>query len=79
MVIDMRSSACRFSFDDLHLARFGRVMTGDEKDALYALSQNERNKKVGEWARDCSWVTEDITGDDGIVYRSFMPRNYLDE
>lgn len=70
----MRSPACQYSFDDLFSARFGRLMTEAEKQELYALSQEKRNEKVGEWAQKIGWQTDDIIGDDGVTYRSFMPK-----
>lgn len=69
----MINDACKYSFDDLFLARFGRVMTSEEKAELYSLTQGKRNEKVGEWAQEIGWQTEDIIGQEGIVYRSFWP------
>ena len=71
----MINDACKYSFDDLHQARFGRVMTSEEKTELYSLSQQKRNEKVGEWAKKIGWQTEDIASQEGIVYRSFWPSN----
>jgi hypothetical protein len=65
------SYSCRFSFDDLFQARFGREMSQDEKDELYALSQKKRNKRVGEWAKEAGWYTEDRKGSDGVIYTAF--------
>lgn len=73
MVSSMRGPACQYSFDDLHLACFGRVMTDVERNALYALPQDGRNEVVGDWAREAGWKIDDVNGDDGVVYRSFMP------
>lgn len=73
MVNPMRERACRYSFDDLHNARFGRVMTISEKQNLFTLSQDERNRVVGEWAEKAGWLTQDVVGDNGVMYRSFMP------
>lgn len=64
---------CAYSFDDLHQAVFGRVMTEPEKSALYALPQSERNTQVGEWARQVGWATENRRGSDGVVYAAFWP------
>jgi hypothetical protein len=49
-------------------------MSGEEKAHLYSLSQADRNKTVAEWAQKVGWVTKEITGEDGVIYCSFMPR-----
>lgn len=46
-------------------------MNQDEKDELYALSQEKRNKRVGEWAKEAGWYTEDRKGSDGVTYTAF--------
>ena len=69
----MINEACKYSFDDLHQARFGRVMTAKERRELYSLTQEKRNERVGEWAEKIGWQTEDIVGKEGTVYRSFWP------
>jgi len=67
----MIDQSCRFSFDDLHIARFGRAMTEQEKTNLYDLTQEDRNVLVGEWAFEANWKSEVRVGDDGKKYRAF--------
>jgi len=63
--------SCQFSFNDLHQAAFGRPLTEAERRELYALTQEERNERVGEWAKIAHWQTEDRVGADGIEYTAF--------
>lgn len=64
---------CAYSFGDLYTAAFGRSPKRAELDALYALSQADRNVQVGEWARQAGWGTEQRVGTDGVVYTAFCP------
>lgn len=63
--------SCKFSFDDLHQARFGRKMTSQEKETLYEKPQAERNNIVRHWAKSTGWLTENRMGEDGVVYTAF--------
>lgn len=67
----MIDQSCKYSFDDLHAARFGREMTEPEKASLYGLSQDDRNEIVGEWAREAKWLSQVRVGDSGKEYLAF--------
>jgi|GEM_PF-1024552 len=63
--------ACKFSFEDLFQASFGRTMTALEKSELYQLSQEKRNQKVGDWAHQAGWQTDQRQGNNGVTYTAF--------
>lgn len=46
-------------------------MGSEEMDAFTNLSQEEKNKKVKEWAEQAHWIVEDRIGSDGITYTAF--------
>jgi hypothetical protein len=64
---------CAYSFADLYTAALGQSPTQAELDALYALSQVERNSQVRAWAKQAGWGVEDRVGSDGVVYTAFCP------
>ncbi len=68
------SSHCAYSFADLFIAAFGEPPAQVALDELYALSQEERNIVVRDWARRAEWESFDVTGSDGVVYASFGPK-----
>lgn len=67
----MIEASCRFSFDDLYYARFGRAMKTQEKTELYTQPQEKRNNIVRRWAREAGWLTENRVGSDGVMYTAF--------
>lgn len=64
---------CAYSFADLYTAAFGKKPEQAELDALYALSQTERNGQVEVWAQRAGWGTEPRVGSDGVIYIAFCP------
>lgn len=66
---------CQFSFAQLFAAATGRSWTSAENAELAALTQNERNIRVRELAKQANWFVQDVTGRDGLVYTAFWPKN----
>ena len=64
---------CKFSFDDLYKAAFGKSLTNKEKLKFKKLSQKEINILVSSWAKKTGWKTKKKKGTDGKIYLSFYP------
>lgn len=64
---------CKFSFDDLYKAAFGKSLVFKKKKKLQSLSQEEINGLVSFWAQKAGWMTKAKKGRDGKVYVSFYP------
>jgi hypothetical protein len=65
---------CSYSFKDLYRAAHGgKEPKAGELRLLYALSQQERNRIVMDWARMAAWQTKERKGSDGISYLAFAP------
>ncbi|MCC6476455.1 hypothetical protein IT157_05300 [bacterium] len=69
---------CCYSFADLFRAAFGREPEQTELDQLYALSQDERNRVVKEWAALADWETREVVGTDGVMYVSFGEKSKIE-
>ncbi|MCB9357579.1 MAG: hypothetical protein H6505_03310 [Calditrichaeota bacterium] len=67
------SSHCDYSFSDLYSAAFGTAPDRVVLEELYALSQDERNVVVRDWAARAGWETVSVVGTDGVTYASFGP------
>jgi hypothetical protein len=64
---------CAYSFDDLFRAAKGRLMSEEERNSLEAAPQDDRNRRVREWAAETGgeFVCEDRSGTDGRIYTAF--------
>ena len=63
---------CAFSFEDLFRAAWERGWTAKERDAVYAMSQADRN----DWVSSTAALTADFKtaarrGTDGVTYLAF--------
>lgn len=64
---------CKYSFYDLFRAAYKKEPTIEEIAHFENLSQEEKNDQIKVWAHDADWDTQDIQGDDGVMYRAFAP------
>ena len=62
---------CKFSFDDLYKAAFGKSLTSKEKKKLQSLPQEDINTLVCKWAKEAGWKTKKKKGNNGKIYISF--------
>jgi len=63
---------CKYSFQDL-LYAYDPLSDNIHLHKLYALSQNERNKKVKKMCDQIGWYYKDVRGKDGVIYTAFSP------
>lgn len=62
---------CKFSFESLYRAAFGKDLASKEKKNLQSLPQEEINNLVKIWAQKAGWKTEKKKGNNGKIYISF--------
>lgn len=64
---------CKYSFDDLFEAAFGKILNPKEKEKLQKLPQEKINALVIQWAQKAGWKTRKKKGEDSQTYLSFYP------
>lgn len=62
---------CKFSFEGLYKAAFGKSLSFKEKKKLQSLPQEKINGLVTTWAQKAGWEIKKKKGTDGKVYISF--------
>lgn len=65
------SEECNYSFSNLFFAAFDRYQTSEEMAQFVSLDQDNKNKKVIEWAAKVHWQTQEKMGTDGKTYIAF--------
>ena len=64
---------CAYGFNDLYKAAHGTGLPKEVSESLFGCTQEERNRRVADWARKAGWQTESRIGSDGVEYLAFCP------